>query len=233
MRTSLKIIAAACTGTLLLACSTPTVAPSMPAPAPVPVDDGLTALEQTCLDEPLNAQHWEQLGAALQTLGQQQRAVAMLKQARMLREHDVRRDLAMLPPETVTGLDRTELVPLGPALVLVRRVPAARAAQALAEAAPLQEPLRLEISNGNGVTGLAANWARKLKGKNIRVVRLSNIKPFAVTASRIEYRPPLQLAARELSGRVKVAALTPCAHCTPADVRIVLGRDVRSSGAPK
>jgi hypothetical protein len=63
-------------------------------------------------------------------------------------------------------------------------------------------------------------------------VRLSNIKPFAVNASRIEYRPPLQAAARELSSRVKVVALTPCAHCTPADVRIVLGRDVRGSGAP-
>jgi hypothetical protein len=228
MRTSLRIIAAACTGTLLLACSTPTVAPSMPAPAPT--DDSLTALEQACLDEPLNAQRWEQLGTALQAQGQQQRAAAMLKQARTLREHDVQRDLAILPPETVTGLDRTELVPIGPALVLVRRIPAARAVQVEAEPSP--EPLRLEISNGNGVTGLAANWARKLKGKNIRIVRLSNIKPFAVSASRIEYRPPLQAAARNLSLRINVAALTPCTHCTPADVRIVLGRDVRSSGAP-
>jgi hypothetical protein len=228
MRTSLKIIAAACTGTLLLACGTPTVAPSVSASAPA--DDGLTALEQACLDEPLNAQRWEQLGTALQTQGREQRAAAMLKQARMLREHDVRRDLAILPPETVTGLDRTELVPIGPALVLVRRIPAAHAVQV--EADPSPEPLRLEISNGNGVTGLAANWARKLKGKNIRVVRLSNIRPFAVSASRIEYRPPLQAAARDLSSRVKVAALAPCAHCTPADVRIVLGRDVRGSGAP-
>lgn len=227
MRTSLKIITVACAGSLLLACSTPTVAPTVPAPAPAPVDDGLTALEQACLDEPLSAQRWQQLGTALQAQGQEQRAAAMLKQARMLREHDVQRDLAILPPQAVTGLDRTELVPIGPALVLVRRIPAAQA-----DAAPSQEPLRLEISNGNGVTGMAANWARKLKGKNIRVVRLSNIKPFAVNASRIEYRLPLQAAARELSSRVKVAALTPCAHCTPADLRIVLGRDMRSTGAP-
>jgi len=232
MRTSLKIIAAACAGTLLLACGTAPQAPSMPppAPAPAPADDGLTALEQACLDEPLNAQRWERLGMALRAQGQQQRAAAMLKQARMLREHDVQRDLAILPPESVTGLDRTELVPIGPALVLVRRIPAARAAQVETVSSPL--PLRLEISNGNGVTGLAANWARKLQGKNIRIVRLSNIKPFAVSASRIEYRPPLQAAARELSSRVNVTALTPCAQCTAADVRIVLGRDARSGGAP-
>jgi len=229
MRTSFKMLSTACTAALLLACSTQQMAPLAPlrAPGPAQAEDGLTALEQACLDQPLNPQSWEQLSAALQAQGQEQRAAAMLKQARMLREHDVQRDLAMLPPETVTGLDRTELVTIGPALVLVRRIPAAQA-----DATPSQEPLRLEISNGNGVTGLAANWARKLKGKNIRIVRLSNIKPFAVDASRIEYRPPLRDAARELSSRVKVAALTPCVHCTPADLRIVLGRDVRSSGAP-
>jgi len=229
MRTSLKTLSAACGAALLLACGTPAVVPHAPEPAP-PADDSLTALEQACLDQPLNAEHWAQLGAALQALGQTQRAAAMLKQARMLREHDVQRDLAILPPDTVTGLDRTEIVPIGAALVLVRRIPAAQAARADTEPSP--QPLRLEISNGNGVTGLAANWARKLQGKNIRIVRLSNIKPFAVNASRIEYRPPLQAAARALSGRVKVAELTPCEHCTPADVRIVLGRDVRSSGAP-
>ena len=229
MRTSFKMLGTACTAALLLACSTQQPAPPAPigAPGPAPVEDGLTALEQACLDQPLNPQSWEQLGAALQAQGQGQRAAAMLKQARMLREHDVQRDLAILPPETVTGLDRTELVTIGPALVLVRRIPAAQV-----DAVPSQQPLRLEISNGNGVTGMAASWAKKLKGKNIRVVRLTNIKPFAVSASRIEYRPPLQAAARALSGRVKVSTLTPCAQCTPADLRIVLGRDVRSSGAP-
>lgn len=242
MRTSIKLLSAACAGAWLLACSDIPVAPpaQLPAPAPVAVDDdALTRLEQACLNEPLRAQNWEQLGAALQAQGQTQRAAVMLRQARQLREHDVQRDLAVLPPESVTGLDRTEIVHLGGAMVLVRRIPAALAAQPAqalpvphAGLAPAAATLRLEISNGNGVTGLAARWARTLQRDGFRVVRLTNIRPFAEPASRIEYRLPQQAAAQDLSERVQVAQLEPCERCTSADVRIVLGRDVRSRGAP-
>lgn len=240
MRTSIRMLSAACSGAVLLACSDISVVPPALPPVPsvpaAPADeDSLTPLEQACLNEPLRAQNWEQLGAALQAQGQTQRAAAMLRQARLLREHDVRQDLAVLPPETVTGLDRTEIVPLGGAMVLVRRVPAALSAPLAHEEARAHAPspaLRLEISNGNGVTGLAARWARTLNRAGFRVVRLTNIKPFAETASRIEYRPQQQAAARDLSERVQVAQVAPCDRCTSADVRLVLGRDVRSRGAP-
>ena len=233
MRISIRLLSAACSGAVLLACSDISVAPPPLPPLPsVPAahadEDSLTPLEQACLNQPLRAQNWEQLGAALQAQGQTQRAAAMLRQARLLREHDVRQDLAVLPPETVTGLDRTEIVPIGGAMVLVRRIPAALSAP-LAHG---EATLRLEISNGNGVTGLAARWARTLNRAGFRVVRLTNIKPFAETASRIEYRPQQQAAARDLSERVQVAQVEQCEHCTSADVRLVLGRDVRSRGAP-
>lgn len=229
MRIFLTLLSAAGAGALLLACSDLQVAPpqSLPAP-PTAEDDTLTPLEQACLNEPLQAQNWARLGAALQAKGQTQRAAAMLRQARQLREHDVQRDLAVLPSASVTGLDRTELVAVGGAMVLVRRIPAGQAAQA-AQAA---SPLRLEISNGNGVTGLAARWAQTLRRGGFQVVRLTNIRPFAEVASRIEYRLPQQAAAQDLAERVQVAQVTPCQRCTSADVRIVLGRDVRSRGAP-
>lgn len=231
MRISLTLLSVAVAGALLLACSDLQVAPpqSLPAP-PTAEDDTLTPLEQACMNEPLQAQNWARLGAALQAKGQTQRATAMLRQARQLREHDVQRDLAVLPSESVTGLDRTELVAVGGAMVLVRRIPAGQAAQAAPPA--VAPPLRLEISNGNGVTGLAARWALTLRRAGFQVVRLTNIRPFAEAASRIEYRLPQQAGAQELAERVQVAQVTPCQRCTSADVRIVLGRDVRRRGAP-
>ena len=231
MRTSLKILGSAWAGTLLMACSTVSVA----------TYEHETVLEQACLDDPLNAQNWERLGAALQANGQAGRALVMFKQAAALREHDIRKDIGVLPPETVTALaktapddtmDRIELVQTGAAMVELRRIPAAHAPPSVPLPAADETPLRLEISNGNGVTGLAARWARKLKGKDIRVVRLSNVRPFAVPASRIEYPRNQEAAARALSEKINVPLLAQCDHCTPADVRIVLGHDRMHTGAP-
>jgi tetratricopeptide (TPR) repeat protein len=55
-------------------------------------DEALVALEKACLLDPLNHRTWQRLGETLQQLGQDQRAVQMLRQANALREHDFRAD---------------------------------------------------------------------------------------------------------------------------------------------
>jgi len=88
--------------------------------------------------------------------------------------------------------------------------------------------LRLEINNGNGVTGMAAALARTIGGREWQVVRLSNTKPFAVAASRIEYQAPQLAAARALAARLGMQLLErDRENERHVELRVVLGRDLR------
>lgn len=216
----------------------------------------LAMLEKACVLDPLNPLDWEHLGMALQASGMTQRADAMFRQAATLRAHDVRQDVALAAQGTASpllehalaqdALERTEVIQAGAALVQVRRV-AARAVSA-ASAVPLAavaasppagtpaqdaspSPLRIEISNGNGVTGMAARMARTLAGAQLKVVRLSNVQHFTVPRSRIEYQQDQQAAARMLSTRLGVPLLVANADCRRTDLRIVLGHDLRAAPA--
>ena len=94
---------------------------------------------------------------------------------------------------------------------------------------------RLEIRNGNGVTGMARRMARSLTGKmgdaGLRVVRLSNEKGFNVAQTRIEYQPGFQAAASRLAERFANASVEEVAGGQSADVRLVIGRDIMRSKA--
>ncbi|HJV00194.1 MAG TPA: tetratricopeptide repeat protein [Burkholderiaceae bacterium] len=116
-----------------------------------------------------------------------------------------------------------------PAVVAAIPAPAAKvsAAPAPAPAAvPATVPPRLEISNGNGVTGLAARYRSVLGKVGILASRLSNARPFRQQESVIEYRPGFAAQAaslqRALPGRT---ALQQSAALTRADVRLLLGKD--------
>lgn len=192
-----------------------------------PVEDSITPLEQACMQNPLDPERWERLAAALSINGQRERAATMYLQAASLRAHDARQDYATLKQardEAIAdNMPRTQVRRLGPAMVeVVRTVPAVTVA---AEA----PSLRLEISNGNGVSGAAARLARSLQAEGLKTVRLSNLRPFVVPVSRIEYprdqQPMAQALGRRLGLRLQQAkAPAGMAH---ADMRIVLGRDYR------
>ncbi|HEU4843972.1 MAG TPA: LytR C-terminal domain-containing protein [Burkholderiaceae bacterium] len=243
----------------------------------------VSALEKACLLDPRNAMSWEHLAQALERQGQGERAALMLRQARSLQAHDLRRDYALLADESVApataralaarrgqgggrdgehdgkvqgpeqlqpswprSLARTEVMPAGGALVQLRRIaaPDARPAGAPAPSLPPSAPVapalsalaanagvavRLEISNGNGVTGMAAALARTVRSDDVKVVRLTNMRPFAVPVSRIEYRADQQAAAQALAARLGMTATAPRPDNRRADVRIVLGRDLLSA----
>lgn len=136
------------------------------------------------------------------------------------------------------ALARTEITPDGAAMVRVRQlapVPEAGAPPAPARVAPAevgagpgqaaQAPLRLEISNGNGVTGMAARLARSLDEKEFRTVRLSNVKHFDVPVSRIEFQPERLEQARALATRLGLPVLAPSERRCAGEMRIVLGHD--------
>lgn len=261
MRTAIRLLSAACAGTALLACGSAGVAPPavqsaavQPAALPVPAQN-LSALERACVLDPLDPMHWERLAQALERQGQDARAALMRRQAQSLRDHDVQRDYAILAEQSAgveprLPMARIEVVPVGGAMVLVRRVAAPVVASALparsaapgpsrllaplvspgpaADGAP---PVRLEISNGNGVTGMAAALARTLRGDDVKVVRLTNVRPFVVPVSRVEYRADRQAAAQVLATRLGMTMAAPSVSQQRGDVRIVLGRDLLSPAA--
>ena len=89
----------------------------------------------------------------------------------------------------------------------------------------------LEISNGNGITGMARSVARQLGEGDPRVVRLSNHKGYGVRQTRIEYQPDFKAAAQQLAQRVGASQVIPAAKTGRSDLRLILGRD-RTKAAP-
>jgi len=202
------------------------------------------ALERACLLDPLNPRGWQLLGDALAALGDAERAVQMHRQAAALRQHDLRADLA-----AVSG-GKTEVVALGQAvaspapqahpdwaqdhvhvgadgMMELRRTGAQPETEAVAPAALA----RLEIRNGNGVTGMARALSRQVSDPGVQVTLLSNAPGFGVRQTRIEYEAAYIDAARRLAERLSSAQLHQVDDCAPADLRLVLGRDLARHGA--
>lgn len=216
-------------------------------------DAARVALERACLLDPLVAHSWELLGEALAALGQDDRARQMLRQAASLRQYDLRADfaatggqtgvaalgqaMAALQPTPQPGWAQAQIHVGVDGMMELRRVPASAPAVRSALQSALQ-PLslpsavaRLEISNGNGVTGMARALARQIDAPGLRVTRLSNQPGFAVRHTRIEYDAAHVDAARRLAQRVGSVYLQEVDRPAPANLRLVLGRDLAQRGA--
>ena len=151
---------------------------------------------------------------------------------------------AQVAADAYADMPRTQVQQIGAAMVQVVRVeappklarvapsvassPAASAASAAASLAPI----RLEISNGNGVTGAAASLARvarTLDLDGLTTMRLTSSRPFTVPRTRIEYPHAQRALAEALSHQLDIP-LKVRRDTAPRDLRIVLGHD---SGRPK
>jgi len=113
----------------------------------------------------------------------------------------------------------SELVQLAPSVYELRLAPQTIAAQSY----------RLELSNGNGVTGMARRLGEQLIAKGLPKARLTNQKPFRQRLTQIQYRDGYADVAAALRSRmpnqppmIKTAALR-----ASTDVRVVLGRDLQ------
>ena len=204
------------------------------------VDAARVALERACLLDPLVADSWQLLGEALAALGQGARAQQMLRQAASLRQHDLRADFAATGSQTgVAALDQALDAPrpgwaqaqihVGvDGMMELRRIPAS---VPVVQPRSLQPTVaRLEIRNGNGVTGMARALARQIDAPGLRVTRLSNQPGFAVRHTRIEYDAAHVDAARDLAQRVGSVHLQEVVRSAPANLRLVLGRDLAHHG---
>ncbi|CAH0215809.1 Lipopolysaccharide assembly protein B [Massilia sp. Bi118] len=215
-------------------------------------DEALVALEKACLLDPLNHRTWQRLGETLQQLGQDERAGQMLRQASALREHDFRADYAAADGGTrLPAIEQAVKTPQRPdqdwafvevttrqnGMLELRRVvpsrgtPPAPAARLPAPQLPKEnrDPVivaALEISNGNGRQGLARLMSRQLRDADLKVVRLTNEKGFAVRQTRVEYQPAFRGVAERLAERFGAGKPVEVSKAGRANLRLVIGRDL-------
>jgi hypothetical protein len=114
-------------------------------------------------------------------------------------------------------------------------------AQALApepEGRPHGGPLRrVEIANGNGVEGMAACVAERLRALGAAdIARLRNALPYNTATTVVRYRAGHDQAAQALARQLQrtgsgdVPAVAGVDRADSLDVRIVLGHDLRATG---
>ena len=86
---------------------------------------------------------------------------------------------------------------------------------------------RLEVSNGNGITGMAARVGHWLAQQGVRTDRLTNQKPFVQRWTVIQYRDGHEQEAQRIARSLPAhaTAVMPKQHLGRSDVRVVLGRD--------
>lgn len=88
--------------------------------------------------------------------------------------------------------------------------------------------VRLEVSNGVGITKLARRTADRLATEGVSTARLTNALPYRQLKTEIQYLPGLSLAAQALQSRLPLAPQTVTANRLSAGVqmRLVLGHDM-------
>ena len=108
--------------------------------------------------------------------------------------------------------------------------PPAPEAAARVDAGIAGKRVRLEVSNGNGITGMARNTSLQLQDAGYAKARLTNELPYQLAATEIQYRPGFEPQAQELQSvlrpGVRVVASTRLRF--DVQVRLALGRDAKS-----
>ncbi|WP_147376941.1 LytR C-terminal domain-containing protein [Noviherbaspirillum saxi] len=93
-------------------------------------------------------------------------------------------------------------------------------------------PVLMEVSNGNGIRGMARSIEQIVGSRDLQVVKLTNQQRFDVKATRIEYKDGYEQAARTLADRL--GQDVPIVRSTTAfgsHLRLILGRDMPDASA--
>ena len=119
------------------------------------------------------------------------------------------------------------LLTVAPNVYELRQQAAPQQAQTGAPLGAAQESVKLEIANGNGVTGLAKRTSSSLQRKGYAVARLTNQVPYTQKATEIQYRKGQESHAKRLNAFLSTPAKLVESTQLRKDigVRLVLGRD--------
>jgi len=125
---------------------------------------------------------------------------------------------------------RARLVPLAPHVSELQLRPQSAEDVQVASVENTQDlqQIRLEVSNGNGVSGAAGKVSRFLRGQGYAAARLTNKKPYRTQATQIHYRPGYEAQAILLQSKLLDAPKLVERNDIRANVsvRVVLGKDM-------
>lgn len=137
-------------------------------------------------------------------------------------------------PAPVVSAPETKVAKLSeaPIVAAVQPAPAVTAIPAVAiESRPTVIPpilMHLEVSNGNGTTGMARKVATYLRESGYAKARLTNHKPFTVQTTQIQYRYGYQADAEQLRASLPSPAAIVQSNNLRDDInlRVLLGKDL-------
>jgi tetratricopeptide (TPR) repeat protein len=125
---------------------------------------------------------------------------------------------------------RAKLVPVAPHIseLQIRPQTAEMVQIASVEDAQDLQKVRLEVANGNGVSGAAGKVSKFLRGQGYAAARLTNQKPFTTKTTQIYYRSGYEAEAQLLQSKLLDAPkLVECNDMRAnVSVKVVLGKDM-------
>jgi len=125
---------------------------------------------------------------------------------------------------------RVKLVPVAPHVseLQLRQQSTEMVQVASAEDSQDLRKVRLEVANGNGVSGAAGKVSKFLRGQGYAAARLTNQKPFKTKTTQIHYRSGYEAEAQYLQSKLLEAPQLVERNDMRANVsvRVVLGRDM-------
>lgn len=139
---------------------------------------------------------------------------------------------------TPGGVARADVAPAQLSVVNLHAGPAAAglpdtalapvAVGPVVDVAAVVRAARIEVSNGNGVRGMAARIGKRLGGHDYRVTRITNAASFDHTRTRIYFRDGFQREALRLGRSLgaQPAVMLDNTISPRADLRLVIGRDL-------
>ena len=192
-------------------------------------------LEQAVAQDPANRKALNNLGLAYAKAGEMGKAEQAHEKAESVASAEMAqtsapvmresRKPAIVPAEVMP----VKVVQLSPSVYELRdlRKEAPAPVHATADI-PSPEKIKVEVSNGNGVTGMAKRVGRYLRGSGYPQARLTNQKSFRVQTTLVQYRDGYEAAAKRLRDSLPVNATLEHTNDLRADIkiRIVLGKDI-------
>lgn len=187
--------------------------------------EAASALERAISLDPANARALNNLGLVHAQLGEEAKARSAFAQAATAQPPTVAAPLAV--PEESRG----QVVQVAPNIYELRQRPASPTAFVVLADRPSAPRAGMEVSNGNGVNGMAKRVGSYLKDNGFAAARLTNQQSFDVAATRVEYRNGYEAEARQVAAAmphgVEIALGTDLRR--NIGVRVVLGKDMTGS----
>jgi Flp pilus assembly protein TadD len=192
--------------------------------------EAAAALQRAIALDPANQRAQHNLGMVYAQLGEPIKARHAYAKAATTPQQPVTVTMPATAMPAAPEASHSRIVQVAPSIYELRPRPVSTAAVMPADR-PSVARARVEVSNGNGVTGMARRVGTYLKGSGFAATRLTNQHGFGVAATRVEYRDGYEVEARQVAAAMPRSVDIAPSTTLRSDigVRLVLGKDMTGS----